>query len=368
MMKRVLSLLVCLLLVTGLFAGCGNSAPSQSSAAADAPAADATEPAVGEDTQAPAGDTAAPVGAPVTLKLAVESAVGTPGEVSGGDFQRLVAEKSGGAITIEYYPVGQLGTGDDLTEQMLGGSVDMSWRAIEWYSKLEKGWQILGMGFLFKDEPHLLAFLDSDKHAEFKENLVQTSGLRVIADKGIGAPRVLVSKKPVNGPDDMKGMNMRVPGLEMSLKTWQGVGVNIMEIPWGDSYMALSQGTADALESPLGSIYGMKFHEVAKNITYTNHMYSPYVMAINEQSYQKLSPEQQAVLTECAEEAAALYTTYDAEAVAENKATMESEGVAFNETPDIDAFMTQLADVAKQCEADGMWPQGLYDYVQGLKQ
>jgi len=303
----------------------------------------------------------------VTLKLAVESAVGTPGEISGGDFKTLVEEKSNGSIKINYYPVGQLGTGDDLTEQMLGGTVDMSWRAIEWYSKLEKGWQILGMGFLFKNEDHLNAFLDSEKHTAFKEDLIKTAGLRMIADKGIGSPRVLVAKKPVNSPEDMKGMNMRVPGLEMSLRTWKGVGVNIMEIPWGEAYMALSQGTVDALESPLGSIYGMKFYEMAKNITCTNHMYSPYVMVINEKSWQQLSPEQQAIVQECAEEAAQRYIKYDKESADANKKLMEQAGVVINETPDIEAFMAKLADVSKQCEAEGMWPAGLYDYVQSLK-
>ena len=303
----------------------------------------------------------------VTLKLAVESAVGTPGERSGGDFKRLVEERSGGSIQISYFPVGQLGTGDDLTEQMMGGTVDMSWRAIEWYSKLEKGWQILYMGFLFRDQEHLLTFLASDEHAGFKADMTKKFGLRVIADNGIGAPRVLVSKKPVNVPDDMKGMNMRVPGLEMSLRTWRGVGVNIMEIPWGESYMALSTGTADALESPLGSIYGMKFFEVAKHITLTNHVYSPYVMVINERAYQRLSAEQRTILEECAVEAGRLFTAYDAESVEKNRGEMEKAGVTFNDTPDIAAFQARLEGVAKECEEAGMWPKGLYDYVQGLK-
>lgn len=352
-MRKIVSLTMALMLSMGTLSGCGGSSTSQP-AAQGAPNPSATS-AASQQVE------------PVTLKLAVESAIGTPGELSGGDFKTLVEEESNGSIIINYYPVGQLGTGDDLTEQMMGGSVDISWRAIDWYSKLEKGWQILGMGFLFKDEEHLRAFLDSDKHTEFKEALIKTAGLRMIADKGIGSPRVLVSKKPISSPDDMVGMNMRVPGLEMSLRTWKGVGVNIMEIPWGDAYMALSQGTVDALESPLGSIYGMKFYEMAKNITLTNHMYSPYVMVINENSWQKLTPEQQTILQDCAEEAAERYVQYDKESSDANKKLMVESGVVINENPDIEAFMAKLADVSKQCEAEGMWPEGLYDYVQSLK-
>jgi tripartite ATP-independent transporter DctP family solute receptor len=301
--------------------------------------------------------------APIELKLAVESAVGTPGDVSAQDFKRLVEEKTNGRVIISYFPAGQVGTGDDLTELMQSGSMDMSWRAIEWYSKFEPGWNILLMGFMFKDNAQLTNFLKSDKHKEFKDNLLKNSGLRMIADNGIGAPRVLISKKPVNSPEDMKGMNMRVPGIEMYMKTWQGVGVNCVSVPWGDAYMALSQGTVDALESLLGSIYGMKFHEVGKYITLTNHVFSPYVMVINDKAYNKLSPELQEILTECAMEAGDLFTKYDSESVNKNKDEMIKSGVTINENPDIKAFQEKLAGVAEECENSGMWPKGLYEYV-----
>lgn len=301
------------------------------------------------------------------LKLAVESAVGTPGEVSGQDFKRIVEEKSDGKIKIEYYPAGQLGTGDDLTESLQTGSVDMTWRVLDWYSKFEKGWNILLLGFLFRSEDHFNLFLASDQHAEFKENLIQNAGIRIVADNGIGAPRVVVSKKPIHSPDDMHGMNMRVPGIEMYQKTWSAVGVNIVSVPWGEAYMALSQGIVDALESPLGSIYGMKFHEAAKNISMTNHLFSLYVMAINEDSYQKLSADLQQVLVEAAVEAGELYVKYDQESVSKNRQAMIDAGVTFIDDPDIEAFQGKLGTVAEELEKQGMWPSGLYEYIQGLK-
>jgi tripartite ATP-independent transporter DctP family solute receptor len=301
------------------------------------------------------------------LKLAVESAVGTPGDLSGQDFKKIVEEKSGGRIKIEYYPAGQLGTGDELTEILQAGSVDMVWRVLDWYSNFENGWNILLLGFLFRNEDHFKLFLESEKHAEFKENLVRKSGLRVIADNGIGAPRVVIAKKPITSPSDMQGMNMRVPGIEMYQKTWSAVGVNIVEVPWGEAYMALMQGVVDALESPLGSIYGMKFHEVAKYISMTNHLYSLYIMAINETSFQRLSEDLKQILVDAAVEAGKMYVKYDQESVNKNKQEMINEGVTFIENPDIEAFQRKLEPMAQELEKQGMWPAGLYEYVQGLK-
>ncbi len=304
---------------------------------------------------------------PVTLKLAVESAVGTPGDLSGNDFKRIVEEKSNGMILVEYYPAGQLGTGDDLTEAMQTGTVDMTWRALDWYSKFENGWNVLLLGFTFVSQDHLAAFLESEKHAEFKDNLIKKAGIRIVADNGFGSPRVLISKNPVTSPADMKGMNMRVPGIAMYQKTWGAVGVNIVSVPWGEAYMSLKQGVADALEAPLGSIYGMKFHEAAKNITMTNHLYSLYVMGINENSFQKLTPELQKVLIDSAMEAGDLYVKYDQESVTNRKQEMLDSGVNFITDFDIDAFQGKIVSTADKLEADGMWPKGLYAYIQSLK-
>lgn len=304
---------------------------------------------------------------PIVLKLAVESAVGTPGEVSGQDFKRIVEEKSEGKIKVEYYPAGQLGTGDDLTEALQTGSIDMTWRALDWYSKFENGWNIMLLGFLFRDEDHLKSFLDSDKHAEFKDNLIKKAGIRIIADNGIGAPRVLISKDPITSPEDMQGMNMRVPGIEMYQKTWSGIGVNIVSVPWGESYMALNQGTVDALEAPLGSIYGMKFHEAAKNISMTNHLYSIYVMAINENSFQSIPKDLQQIVVDAAKEAGNQYVKYDKAAVEDNKKIMIDDGVNFIEQPDIAAFQSKITPLAEELEKANLWPEGLYEYVQDLK-
>jgi tripartite ATP-independent transporter DctP family solute receptor len=348
-MKKTISIILTLIMVITLFSGCAQTPTATTTA-----------------NQNQTNTTQVEEEKTVTLKLAVESAIGTPGEMSGQRFKEMVEERSEGTILIDYYPVGQLGTGDSLTEQMQTGTVDMSWRAIEWYSKFEPGWNILLMGFLFRDVEHLYSFLESEKQVEFKENLLNNANLRMIADNGIGSPRVLISKKPVNAPEDMSGMNMRVPGIEMYMKTWQGIGVNTVSVPWGEAYMALSQGTVDALESPLGSIYGMKFFEVAKNIILTNHVYSPYVMVINENSYNKLSDNQKNILDECALEAGDLFTKYDEESVEKNIELMKEDGVTFNEAPDIAAFQNKLANVAEICEKEGLWPEGLYDYVQSL--
>jgi len=366
-MKKVICLILCTLLVLSV-AGCGSQSGTSKTDATktDTAATDTTKTEEAKTDETKSDATTAKQD-PVTLKLAVMVAIGTPGDKSAVDFKNMIEEKSNGLIKIDYYPGGQLGSNDEVTEQLLTGTLDLAWNTLDWYAKLESDWNVLGLGFCIKDKEHLKAFLESDKNTEIKEHLLNTKGIRILTDKGIAYPRVVISKFPVNTVNDLAGKNMRVPELTLYVKTWKALGVNCVTLASGDMYMGLKQGIVDATEFPLGSIYGMKLHEAANYITYTNHLYAPYVMGINENSWRKFTPEMQDLLMECAEEAAKAFTKYDTESVETNVQKMIEEGAIVNENPDLDSFTAKLKDTAAECEEEGLWSKGLYEYVQNLR-
>lgn len=304
----------------------------------------------------------------VTLKLAGTIAVGAPGDLAANDFVAAVEEKTGGLVHIDYYPAGQLGSSDELSEQLLMGTIDLNWQTLDWYMTLQKDWNVLGLGFAVESKEHLANFLASEKQEEIEQKLLEEDGVRLLACDGISSPRVLVSVNPVNTADDVQKINMRVPSLDLYTRTWQAIGVNCITLGAGDVYMGFKDGMIEATEFPLGSIYSNAYHEVAKNITYTNHLFSIYCMGANEENFQsKLTPEAQAILTECAEEACQAYMEYDAASVAEGVEAMKAAGVEINETPDLASFQAKMDGVAGQCEADGLWSEGLFEYLQGCK-
>ncbi len=304
----------------------------------------------------------------VTLKMAGTIAVGAPGDLAANDFVANVAEKSGGLITIDYYPAGQLGSSDEISEQLLMGTIDLSWQTLDWYMTLQNDWNVLGLGFAVESKEHLANFLNSEKEDEIEAKLLEEDGIRMLACDGISSPRVLVSVNPVNTADDIQKINMRVPALDLYTRTWQAIGVNCITLGSGDVYMGFKDGMIEATEFPLGSIYSNAYHEVAKNITYTNHLYSIYCMGMNEENYQsKLTPEAQALLAECAEQACQDYMSYDAAAVQKGVDAMKEAGVVVNETPDLASFQAKMEGVAEKCEADGLWSEGLFEYLQSCK-
>lgn len=333
-------------------AGCGGSTSSSPAAASGS-------------SSAALGVVAAQ--SPVTLKLSSTIAVGAPGDLAAQDFKAAVEERTGGAVSIDYYPAGQLGSSDEISEQLLEGTIDLSWQTLEWYMTLQKDWNVLGLGFSVGDKEQLKRFLESDKQAEIEQKLIDEDGIRMLACDGISSPRVLVTTFPVQTAAEMVGVNMRVPSSTLYTKTWQAIGVNCITLGSGDVYMGFKDGMINATEFPLGSIYSNAYHEVAKNITYTNHLFSIYCMGMNENSWQnKLTPETQEIIKQCAEEACENYMEYDSAAVANGIEAMKAAGVQFNEAPDLASFRAKMADVASACEADGLWSAGLYEYVQSL--
>lgn len=358
-MKKRMCMVLALALTLSLSA-CGNKTETTTAAATEAAGTEAAAETEASKAETPAADA-------VKLKLAVMVGTGTPGDQSAQYFCDLIEERSNGAITIDYYPGGQLGSSDEVTEQLLTGTCDLVWNTLDWYAKLQSDWNVLGLGFAVENKDHLKAFMDSDRNLEIEEKLLNEQGVRILTHDGYAYPRVVVSTFPVNTAEDLYGVNMRIPELPLYVKTWSAIGVNCTTLASSDVYMGLKDGVVEAVEFPLGSIYGQSWYEVAPYITYTNHLYVPYVMSINEGSFQKLSPELQEILTECAAETAAKYTELDTASVEGNVSKMVEAGAILNETPDLDSFVSKLSDTAAQCEVEGLWSEGLYDYLQSLR-
>ena len=112
-------------------------------------------------------------------------------------------------------------------------------------------------------------------------------------------------KKEINSLDDLKGLKMRIPGL--AGEVFAKLGVNVTNIPAGELYTSLDRGTIDALEwvGP-GMDIKMGFHKIAP-FYYTgwHEPASEMQFLINKRAYEKLSPENKAILQTAMKAAAA---------------------------------------------------------------
>jgi tripartite ATP-independent transporter DctP family solute receptor len=300
------------------------------------------------------------------LTIASLEPIGAPTTLSVEYMAKLAQEKSGGRLRINSNPGGVLGTGLQLMESVSMGSIDMVSIVLEWYAPFVKDVNIYVMGFTFRDNDHFRKFLNSPIFKNMKQEIFDTTGVRVLADNWIGLPRCLVSKKPVKSPGDIANIKMRVPEIESYVKVWKGLGTNPTRVAWAEVYLALKTGTVDAAEGPLDQMYATKFYEAANYITLTNHMQQAFTIGINDSKYQSLPADLRKILDEVSLEAGEYYQKLIQDEFQINRQKMLDGGAVINSVDTV-PFQKMLEPVIKEAEETKFWTPGLYQKVQDIR-
>src|SRR5690606_3993469 len=102
---------------------------------------------------------------------------------------------------------------------------------------------------------------------------------------------------------EIKGKRMRSPENTVWIRMFELMGTSPTPVTWGEVYSAMQTGIAEGLDSPPATAIDMKFHEVAKSLLRTNHMFGSLIVAINTPKFEELSADDQAVIREAAVEA-----------------------------------------------------------------
>ena len=269
----------------------------------------------------------------------------------------LAYEYSDGTIRITVSPAGQLGDATSEMEAVSLGTQEIFVDASSWLSTFVSDALVTSMFFLYRGEDHFREFLKSDIEADFEQKLADQEGIRVLANNWVRTARSLVCKNEIVTMDDLKGMKMRVPDIKTYLESASALGMSSAQVAWGETYLAVQQGVVDACESPLDSIYTMKFYETTKHVEMTEHVRDRVMVYMNQDLLNSMSLGQRAALIRAAEEAGDWYSEAvkeDAEGFVEQ---MKAEGTVFDDPSDelISDMMAACAEKAAQLEEDGLW-------------
>lgn len=226
----------------------------------------------------------------------------------GDKFAALVLEKSKGRIKIEVFPAGQLG--DEKTSyqtlQMGGGAIDMfrgNTNALGDFGL--KKLTLFGLPFIFRDRAHLWNVLNSEIGKDFLAE-PQTMGIGMVGlfymDEG--SRNFFTAKdKVIKSIKDFNGMKLRVPTTDLMTETVSALGIQSTPISFGELYSAIQAGTVDGAEQPHAGYYSGKFYEVAPNYILDGHTYSPGIVLMSEEVWNKLDKEDQGIIMAAAKEA-----------------------------------------------------------------
>lgn len=222
-------------------------------------------------------------------------------------FAELISERTDGEITIEVYPSDQLGNQTQLVESTMLGTNDMVLTSDAVLSNFVPEVGIVNLPFIFRDSDHVRAALDGEVGQELSA-MVENQGAVVIGWWENGFRHITNSRNPIQTPQDIQGMKLRVPEGPVFVSTFEALGANPTPISFGELYSALQLGVVDGQENPPAHILTQNFHEVQDYVTRTGHIYLSSPVLINKNLLESLSEEHKDIILETGRELASVHT------------------------------------------------------------
>lgn len=296
-----------------------------------------------------ASSIAAGAQAATTLRLAHFAAETHPGHIAAKQFKERVELRTKGEVKVELYPNNQLGAPPEQLEQTKLGVIDMNLPTQGALDKYEKAFATVMTPFAFRDYGHAHAVLDGPFMAWVAPKL-EAQGLVLLSNWEYGFRNVTNSKRPINAPDDMRGLKLRTPPELQIVAALEAAGASTAQIAFPELPAALNQGVVDGQENPIGVIYHFKLHEMQPHLALTRHVYNSMVHVISKASWGRLDPAQQAILREESKAAGALMRKLVQEQEAEEIAAMSAKGMKVTQ-PDLAAFKARMAPAIERVGA-----------------
>lgn len=218
-------------------------------------------------------------------------------------FGELVKEKTGGRIWIRLCSGGSQGTEEEVIQQLRFGGVDFARISVMSLAEEVPYMNVLQLPYLYRDSEHMWEVLDGSIGDACMEGL-EGYGLKGMAWYDAGARHIYNSRKPIERLEDMNGLKIRIADSALMRNMIKALGAQPVSMDYSQVYAALQTGEIDGAENNWPSYDTMKHYETAGYITLTAHNRIPELQLASEETWNKLSEEDQAVLKECAGEAA----------------------------------------------------------------
>lgn len=218
-------------------------------------------------------------------------------------FKDEVEKLSNGEINIEIYDSAQLYKGSEVPQAVSSGSVDMGLVLIDEYAGTLPATGIFSVAFMFPSYEVLAkaAALDSPIRTEIDE-LIRTTGTRVLWWQDYGPVQLLSKGSPVIEPEDMKDKKVRVLG-KPSGDFIEALGGIPVKIGGSEQFIAYQRGTVDVGMTGTTALQSRKLYEVMDSVTITNHAQTEFLMVINDKLWDSMSDQEREWMSTAAKSA-----------------------------------------------------------------
>lgn len=224
-------------------------------------------------------------------------------------FADRVREKSNGRINIKVYPGGQLFAGKQTSEFPLlrNGAIDFALASTINWSPQVKELNLPALPFFLAVQPDRYKAMDAieaGKSGEMMVKAIEDKGVKFLGWAENGFRELTTSKGPIEKPEDMKGMKIRVVGSPIFIETFREIGANPVNMNWSEATTGFQQGVVDGQENPTNGInIPLKIWDYHKHHSDWHYIIDPLIMSVNPDVWKSFSEEDQKLIQQCAKEA-----------------------------------------------------------------
>ena len=283
-------------------------------------------------------------------------------------FGKRVKELTNGEIEIQAFHSQELGPPPTQLKNTIAGAQDLVVDTLDYFKAYDDRFGVVNTPFVFRDREHFSKYLNSKAFAEVAE-VVEKRGLVFLGNYNWmrQQDRGILSRKPINTPEELQGVKMRMFQAEMPIQAWTGMGANVQVYSWGDTYTAIATGAVDCLTTVVSASYLVKHTELLKYFTNVKEYYQIILPVISKKTWDKLNAKQKEILVQAANEAGKEYMRISARDDAGHvKKAKEEHGLTIINPP-LDPWFKKAEAVHAKLEASGVLPKGVVEAAKSIK-
>lgn len=280
-------------------------------------------------------------------------------------FSELVAEKTGGELTIQMFHGGVLGSQPDALEQVRLGAIEVGNFSLGPIGPMVKEANLVSLPFIFKSVPHMFRVMEGEAGQIVAKGMAD-AGVMPLSWFDAGA-RSFYSQKAINTPADVEGLKVRVMNNNLYTAMISAMGGNPSPMAFSEVQQALKTGVVDGAENNFPSFKNVGHYEVTTNYSLSEHLIIPECICVNTAKFNALSADMQAAVRSAAEEAALYQRELWAVQSEQARKDVEAAGVAVNEIADKGPFQAAMAKVYDDYLAENPDMKSLVELAQSTE-
>lgn len=257
----------------------------------------------------------------------------------GKKFAELMEKKTNGQVKITIHPAGQLGGEGDMFKQVKGGALEFAIHGTPGLAALGvKEAMVFDLPYVVTTREQGWKLVNGEFGDWFRELVRTKTGVKPLGFIDFGFRHVANRLRPIEKPEDLKGLKLRVLPAPGYVTAYEAFGVKPTPMAYPEVYQALQQGVIDGLETSPKLMVSDKMMEVARYFSFTSITYNPIVLLTGDKFYQDLPADIKKAIDESTKEAVAFHSQLARKLDQENVGVMKRAGVKVSE-PDLTPFI-----------------------------